>query len=112
VGINSKWGTWFAYRVIILAKANFKINEPSSALSACKSCISKPCLSACPVSELDNDLIDINNCTEYRVNKASNCRNKCLARLACPIKKEHQYSDEQINYHYSLSMKMIERLKH
>jgi len=110
VGINTQWGAWFAYRAIVLVKANFRINEYPSAVSPCESCVNKPCLSACPVSKLNSDLIEIEHCVEYRVKEASNCKNRCLARLACPVKKEHQYSDEQINYHYSLSMKMIEKL--
>jgi len=110
IGINSEWGSWFAYRAVVLLKGDIEIVKTKPTPSPCLDCVDKPCLSACPANIQRNNEIKIEDCIEYRIEKNSQCKNKCLARLACPVKKEHQYNDEQINYHYSLSMKTIERL--
>lgn len=49
VGVNLVWGSWFAYRVVVLVDAEFEPTFPLTAASPCFGCTDKPCLSACPV---------------------------------------------------------------
>lgn len=111
VGINQQWGSWFAYRAVVLVKSNFSITEKIKEPSPCLSCNLKPCTLACPAKALENNSFNLERCIKYRKQQNSSCKNNCLARVACPIGKQHQYSQPQINYHYSLSMKAIEAFK-
>ena len=109
VGINQRWGSWFAYRVAILADSDFPITPKQQDPSACDTCSVKPCVTSCPAKALDSEF-SLQSCLDYRKEENSQCRDRCLARMACPIAKEHQYELEQIQYHYGISMKMIEVL--
>lgn len=70
---NSEYGPWFAYRAVFLTKATFPETLIKDWDSPCNTCEDKPCLAA---------------------------PNHRLARIACPYKAEHQYTEEQMNYHY------------
>ncbi len=110
VGVNSTWGSWFAYRAVVLAKSNFPQQKLNSS-SPCKTCIEKPCISACPVNAVFADQFILKDCLSFRVEKSSPCNNKCLSRLACPIAIDHQYPIEQIQYHYGHSFEMIKKFQ-
>ena len=110
VGINEQWGSWFAYRAVILTDTNFETTDKINRKSPCPSCTSKICISSCPASALDNSEFNFDACIEYRKGSSSRCKNTCLARVSCPVGHEYKYSDEQINYHYCVSMKTIEAL--
>ena len=47
VGINQDWGSWFAYRVALLADTATGHQKPGTVLS-CQGCAGKPCIMACP----------------------------------------------------------------
>ena len=109
VGINAHWGSWFAYRVLLVADSDFAETPPLETTSPCQPCLTKDCIAHCPARALDNHTYDFNKCIDYRKQPQSLCKNRCLARLSCPVAKEHQYTIEQINYHYGLSMRAIQR---
>lgn len=113
VGINARWGTWFAYRAVLLADTDFALTRPppdaSAARSPCASCADRPCVDACPGRAMSDRRFALQRCVAYRQAPASACRATCLARLACPVGSEQRYSDEQIGHSYSVSMQMIER---
>ena len=109
VGINAQWGTWFAYRVVVLANTEFEPTRPEVGVSPCASCHESPCVDACPGSAITDAGFDLQKCVAYRKKPDSACRATCLARLACPVRKEHRYSGEQIRHTYSISMRIIER---
>lgn len=109
VGINETWGTWFAYRAVVLADTNFEPSLPVQGLSPCDSCQHKTCIEQCPASALAGGVFDFQKCVDYRKQPASKCKATCLARVSCPVASIHRYSDEQIQYHYALSMKTIEQ---
>lgn len=110
VGINEKWGSWFAYRAVVLAKSAFIETKSLNIKSPCVSCTTHVCVSACPAHALDTNELDFNQCINYRKQENSKCKNTCLARVSCPVGDEYRYTEEQINYHYSVSMKTIEAL--
>ena len=109
VGINDKWGSWFAYRAVVLADTNFEVTERSKLKSPCPDCASKICMSSCPAGALDSGELNFNACIEYRKQNMSACKQTCLARISCPVGDEYKYSDEQVKYHYTVSMKTIEK---
>lgn len=112
VGINEEWGTWFAYRAVVLTDTCFKFLAPSTPdekASPCNWCYHKVCISNCPGGALDNGVLELKKCLFYRKQQLSECKDKCLSRISCPISFIHRYSDEQIRYHYLRSMKTIEK---
>lgn len=110
IGINNLWGSWFAYRAVVLADTVFDETKKLDTYSPCINCNDKVCLSACPAGALFDDDMSLTMCINYRKQEASNCKVTCLARYACPAGQSHQYVDEQMQYHYGISMKMIEAL--
>ena len=109
VGINVEWGSWFAYRIVLLADTNFEPTSKMDSFSPCIGCEAKVCITSCPAESFDEQDFVLAACIEYRLKPDSLCRDKCLSRLSCPVAKAMQYSDEQLHYHYSFSMKAIER---
>lgn len=108
VGINERWGTWFAYRVAVLADTDFEATGPVSGESPCMACSSRPCVAACPGSAIENGGFNLARCVRYRLRTDSACRTTCQARMACPVRAEHRYHDDQIRHAYSISLRFIE----
>lgn len=108
VGIQQGWGTWFAYRVALLADTAL---APTAALqppSPCDSCSDTPCIRACPAGAMAGGEFSLASCIGYRRQPASRCAATCVARLSCPVGAEHRYDEEQIRHGYANSLKMIE----
>ncbi len=108
IGINDYWGTWFAYRAVVVADTRLAPSKTVSSHSPCLSCKDKPCISHCPAKALTDEKLNLDACIQHRLQAGSDCKNQCLARLSCPVAAEHRYSDEQIHYHYGISMRTIE----
>ena len=113
VGINQQWGSWFAYRAVVIVKSHylscFPTAETDHSESPCLSCQSRDCVQTCPANALSGDKLDLNRCIAYRKQPDSKCKDRCIARMACPVAAQHQYSLEQIQYHYGRSMETINR---
>ncbi|MDH5394225.1 MAG: hypothetical protein OEY11_13645 [Gammaproteobacteria bacterium] len=107
VGINQDWGSWFAYRAVVLADTNFIETDVYDTSSPCVSCRQHYCIKACPAAALVNADLNFQRCIDYRQQSASLCASRCLARVACPVGAEHRYDDEQLAYHYGVSLKTI-----
>jgi len=108
IGINQIWGSWFAYRVAVLADTGFMPTTSMALGSPCHSCSDKPCLSGCPADALADSKLSLQRCVDYRLQEGSSCKRQCLSRLACPVATEHRYTLEQIKYHYGRSLQSIE----
>ena len=108
VGINNQWGTWFAYRAVILADSTFEVSHNiKPGLSPCMKCTNKLCITQCPGKAVTEKEFSLDDCINYRQLKNSFCRTTCQSRISCPVATEHQYTEEQINYHYSRSLQAI-----
>ena len=108
IGIHPEWGSWFAYRAAILANSSFKAQAIEAVTpSPCDQCATKPCIAACPADACKGHPADLDKCLGFRQQKDSPCAYTCLAREACPVGKHSQYSDEQMHYHYSISLKHL-----
>ena len=109
VGINERWGTWFAYRVAVLADTDFEPTRPVPGESPCTACRPRPCVSACPGKAIEDSGFNLADCVRYRLRADSACQTTCMARLACPVRAEHRYDDEQIRHAYAISLRFIEQ---
>jgi epoxyqueuosine reductase len=107
VGINSIYGSWFAYRGFYLIEGGFKPTAKLEADSPCINCETKPCIQACAGNALEQGTLDLPSCLNYRRQDTSRCELTCEARLACPVRLEYRYSQQQINYHYGQSIKLL-----
>lgn len=109
LGMHAQWGSWFAYRSLVLMASSYtptaRIVLP--ALSHCDACVQRPCVSACPAHAISNNDFSIARCVAYRQQPQSRCADTCLARAACPVAKAHQYSAQQMAYHYGQSRQML-----
>jgi len=111
VGINNLYGSWFAYRALVLSKSNFTNPEKEKTHSPCVTCRSKICISKCPAQACDETAFNMKACLNYRLKEHSLCEHTCQARVSCPESTEHKYSTEQIQYHYQRSLNMIKSVK-
>ena len=107
VGIDSEWGSWFAYRAVVLADTNFQPTLAADRNRPCDSCPSKDCVINCPAGALDDAEFSLNKCLAYRKLPDAKCHFTCLARVSCPVGSEHQYSAEQLHHTYSISLRYI-----
>lgn len=107
VGINPHFGSWFAYRAVVLANTGFAPTPPVNTVSPCNSCSTRVCIDSCPANALDDGQFHMLKCVQYRQQADSKCQNTCLARLSCPVATEHRYSEQQMHYHYGRSMRVL-----
>lgn len=109
VGIDHEWGSWYAYRAVAIADTRFQPTEPLQGTSPCDSCADKICIASCPGTALEGGRFSLEKCVAYRKQEGSRCKATCVARVSCPVGKQHRYCDEQIHHTYSLSMRAIEQ---
>ncbi len=107
VGIDSEWGSWSAYRAVLLADSDFSLSEKVDRGHPCPSCMSKVCISDCPAQALDAGQLELERCLCFRLQPNSPCQYTCLARVACPVGTEHSYSEAQMRHVYGTSLQWI-----
>lgn len=107
IGINAEWGTWFAYRAVVLADISLPVSTRREAPSPCLSCAGRACIPACPAQALADGILDLDRCVAYRQQADSRCRDTCLARESCPVAAEHRYDVTQLRHSYSRSLAML-----
>ena len=106
VGINDLWGSWFAYRAVVLADTQLVPPPKLNSALPCNACASRVCVRSCPVNAL-SDGYDLAACLAYRKQPDSACQDRCVARNSCPIGAGHRYSEDQTSYHYGRSLTAI-----
>jgi epoxyqueuosine reductase len=109
VGIDQEWGSWYAYRAVVLADTEFAPTRPMASEHPCHRCDHKICIASCPAAALDGGQLDLGKCIGYRKQAGSRCKDTCPARVSCPVGSSRRYDDEQIRHIYSNSMRFIER---
>ena len=109
VGVHAAWGSWFAYRAVLLLDADLPPTPPLTDPAPCPSFASRACVAACPADALRNGF-DLQACITHRLQPDSSCAARCLARNACPLGEDGRYSDEQIAYHYGQSLAVLRAL--
>lgn len=109
IGIQPGWGTWFAYRVALLADTALPPSVPLNAPSPCDACPDTPCIDACPAAAMADGRFALERCLAYRQQPASRCEHTCVARLRCPVGASQRYPDAHIHHVYRHSLAMIVR---
>ncbi|MCE1239785.1 MAG: hypothetical protein LWW83_07720 [Azonexaceae bacterium] len=108
VGVDPHWGSWYAYRALLLCDGDFSPSVPVDRSSPCADCRDRPCIAACPAGAC-GEPFDLPACLGERLRPAAFCATGCLARQACPVGAEHRYDDAQIRHSYGISLAMIRR---
>lgn len=112
LGIQPVWGTWFAYRVVVLTDAVLPVSAPEqSHASPCAGCASTPCVTQCPAEAMSSGRFELGRCASYRLRVGSDCATTCVARIACPVGTAHAYEREQMHHVYSRSLRAIREFK-
>ncbi|TVO57079.1 hypothetical protein [Denitromonas halophila] len=107
VGIQAELGTWFAYRVALLADTTLHPTPPVRTRSPCSDCADTPCIRNCPADAMAGGGFALDACIDYRQQPGSRCADTCVARLACPVGDAHRYDAAQIHHGYAHSLRMI-----
>lgn len=107
IGVDAEWGSWYAYRAVVVADTAFAPSPRREARSPCPSCPAAPCIQACPAHALAGGRFDLEACSRYRLGPDSPCATACLARQACPAGSEHRYDAAQIRHSYAHSLAVI-----
>lgn len=107
IGISEKWGTWYAYRAVVLADTDLAPTRPLQSEAPCSRCADRICIASCPGTALEGGRFAPDKCAGYRREASSRCAATCIARLSCPLGSVHRYCDEQIHHSYSRSLNCI-----
>ncbi len=104
LGLHPEFGPWLAYRALIKTDKPLQVitnkTDKSFDPSVCLSCVSTPCVNACPADAVElGETFSIKRCADYRITEKTTCERQCHARNACPVGTEHRYSEEQQAYH-------------
>jgi hypothetical protein len=110
LGITARWGTWFAYRVALLADTALPQTPAWTEPSPCATCAEKPCIAHCPGNALASGVFTLERCVRQRTLPESDCRASCSARLACPVGAEYRYDAEQMRHHYLASLRALQKV--
>lgn len=106
IGINAEWGSWYAYRAVLLTATDLEPTAPLQSPSPCGSCQDRPCVSSCPGKALEGKF-SLDRCVAYRLSPDSRCQHTCIARVSCPVGSEHRYTAEQLRHSYCRSLQAI-----
>lgn len=109
VGVNARFGSWFAYRAVVLCDAELPVTPRAQDVSPCADCRTRPCIAACPAGALSGGRFDFAACSAYRLAAGSPCALGCLARWNCPVAVEHRYDEAQVQHSYARSLEAIRR---
>jgi hypothetical protein len=100
--IHPQWGLWHAYRGALAFRERWALLADGARASPCTRCVSRPCLSTCPVGAFSEDRgYEVAACTGHlRGPAGAACVSTgCAARLACPIVPPEPYSSAQQAFH-------------
>ncbi|HNS86531.1 MAG TPA: hypothetical protein PKH09_06485 [Parvularculaceae bacterium] len=100
--IHPDFGLWHAWRGALAFSDKLDLPPRDVRSRPCDSCAEKPCLTACPVSAMKGEgVYDVPTCAAHiRSSQGADCMaGGCLARRACPVGKDYQYSPEQAAFH-------------
>ena len=105
--MHPEYGLWQAYRAALAFFDVSEVPSPQKVDHVCNSCADKPCLTTCPVGAYSRQGFDVASCRQYvSAHPKGHCATKgCLARQACPVATDHQYSEDQQRFHMKAFLK-------
>ena len=98
--VHADQGLWVSFRGALALP--FDIPLPPAA-NPCDSCVTRPCITACPVDALSPTAYDVPRCHAFLDRpEGRDCLScGCAARRACPASESHARLDVQSAYHMS-----------
>lgn len=111
IGVDPEWGSWWAYRAVVLSEFEFSPFFPVDRRSPCLTCQPAPCIATCPAQALSPTGLDLARCAEQRLQPESPCALGCPARQACPVGQAHRYRPEQTAHSYRQSLAMLRQIR-
>ena len=99
--IHPEFGLWHAYRAALIFDRALDLAPRLARAHPCDSCVTRPCLSTCPVGAITTAGYAVDNCAAHVASRdGTACRTiGCLARRACPVGAEHRYPDKALAFH-------------
>ncbi len=103
VSIHPDWGTWFAFRALVLTGCPLPESPPGALTDVCAVCVERQCVRSCPV-EAPGLTFDLARCVDSRLGVGSACSDRCAAREACPVGANWRYPRDLLSYLYRRSL--------
>ncbi|MEZ5921762.1 MAG: hypothetical protein R3C60_10475 [Parvularculaceae bacterium] len=99
--IHPDFGLWHAWRGALGFDEKLDLPPRDERARPCDTCVEKPCLAACPVGAFSGGVYDVPKCAAHiRRPEGAPCMSAgCLARRACPVGEDYQYTPEQAAFH-------------
>ena len=98
--IHPRYGLSHSYRGALALREHMDLPAPETAALPCETCLTKPCLSACPAGAFTVAGYDLGACTTHLKSESQSCTLRgCAARLACPIGADFRQDETQIRFH-------------
>ena len=101
MSIHDGHGPWMSFRGALGFAALGDIPDPGMQARPCDTCVSTPCLKACPVGAFDGERYDVDRCAAHVASsEGAACRVRgCLARRACWIGQDWVPPPERAAFH-------------
>lgn len=99
--IHPEYGLWHAYRGALAFRARLPLPADAAVESPCMGCAGQPCRTTCPVGAVRAAGFAHEDCRRHLRDAAGKpCRTGgCLARLSCPVGRDHHYGAAQASFH-------------
>lgn len=99
--MHPDFGLWHAYRGALLFDRRIEVPAHRDWPHPCESCADTPCLKVCPVSAISVGQFAARACRDHvRGHDGGPCLSDgCLARRACPVAQDRQYTPAQAAFH-------------
>ena len=99
--VHREYGLWHSYRGALAFQEEFRIPQIVAEESPCEACVSRPCLSVCPVNAFSSLGYDAPRCAAHlKSDDGADCvTSGCLARRACPVGADLRQDDDQATFH-------------
>jgi hypothetical protein len=99
--IHSEYGLSHSYRGALAFATAIETPAITPSASPCDTCVTKPCLKACPVGAFSTAGYDVEACVGWlRGEEGARClEGGCLARGACPVGRDYTPTPAQARFH-------------
>jgi epoxyqueuosine reductase len=99
--VHDRQGLWVSFRGALALREALDL---PAGQNPCETCVTKPCLAACPVGALGAGGYDLPACHAFLDTQAGgDCMTGgCLVRRACPVSATYARMPEQSAYHMGL----------
>jgi len=96
--LSPEHGLWMGLRLACFSKEKLSPTQLTGE-PICHSC-DKPCISSCPAGAITEAGWNYQKCSDYH-RQSNECHQGCIARVVCPIGKEHQSPPLARFYHHN-----------